>query len=677
MSNLSLYRLYRPHTFADVIGQEHIKTILMNAVGLNKINHAYIFSGPRGIGKTSIARIFASLINCLDPVNNDCCTKCTNCINLLNDTAVDFVELDAASNNGVEQIRSIIDNVYYLPTNFKKKVYVIDEAHMLTTQAWNAFLKTLEEPPAHVVFVFATTEFHKIPLTIISRSQRFDFQGLNSGQLKTLLLDVAKKENIVIDNLACDLLINLARYSARDMLSLLDQLATFSKKINLDLINRTFNLVGYEEKINFLKLILNKDFAQLKKVLNNFAEQGCDLQTFVYDLLNILFVYKENALAKKYISNDILKENDFEDLKNFENLIDEATNSLINVHSQLKNSLDEQFELLKSFYSLMFPSVRELKEIDKLVGQKQQLRLKINETVEQNSVKSKLLGEQELQSNPIKNLYGSKVSIVQPKVLPKTIFFDFKFSYSDEDINSLGKFKPAQQLKRTKSISPIIDTGEINVASSETKVRTEPLLDSKEIFSNSTTSPATNPLLTELSQPIISQSLEEIEKQNEEYALNTIFNVYKDKTKSISVNEQLKSLKNKWLDPNSELSYSNEELKWLNLVKEIKSIAAVSENGIVCLCNKIILPKIYKAFSNINFITFIYKNLVPNKQYSFLAKATFSELIDVYKKQSYDEKSPIIKDNIIYQWINLYADYQKEGDQIIDLIANLDNEENE
>lgn len=184
MSYMSLYRKYRPRTFADVVGQKYIVTILKNAIKYDKVANAYIFAGIKGTGKTSIAKIFANAINCLDKKEGDVCKKCEVCKSFAANNLIDVIELDAASNNGVDEIRKLNDSVQFLPTKLTKKVYIIDEAHMLTIAAWNALLKTIEEPPEHVIFIFATTEFAKIPSTIVSRCQCFQFNRISEQVLK-------------------------------------------------------------------------------------------------------------------------------------------------------------------------------------------------------------------------------------------------------------------------------------------------------------------------------------------------------------------------------------------------------------------------------------------------------------------------------------------------------------
>ena len=219
MAYQALYRVWRSQTFDDVIGQQHITKTLQNAVAQNKISHAYLFSGPRGTGKTSCARIFAKAINCEQGTTGEPCNQCQTCLNIMEGSAADVLEIDAASNNGVEEIRDLRDKVKYVPTSMRYKVYIIDEVHMLSTGAFNALLKTLEEPPAHVIFILATTEPHKIPLTIHSRCQRYDFKQITIEDIVGRLETVLNGSNIDYENSALPIIARAANGGMRDALS--------------------------------------------------------------------------------------------------------------------------------------------------------------------------------------------------------------------------------------------------------------------------------------------------------------------------------------------------------------------------------------------------------------------------------------------------------------------------
>ena len=280
MSNVSLYRKYRPNTFEDVVGQENIVKILENAIEKNRISHAYLFNGPRGTGKTSIAKIFAKKTSCI--CTDDSCEFC-----LMDYSAGDIAdiwEIDAASNNGVDEVRRIVENVSYMPIQMKYKVYIIDEVHMLTKGAFNALLKTLEEPPKHVIFILATTEIHKIPLTIISRCQRFDFKRISEDKLTQRMIDVLNKENISFEIEGLDLIAKLADGGMRDALSLVDKVSIYSKIITKDAVNTALQLVTDENKKVLLDLIISKD---MEKVINYWKEilgYGIDENKFIIDM---------------------------------------------------------------------------------------------------------------------------------------------------------------------------------------------------------------------------------------------------------------------------------------------------------------------------------------------------------------------------------------------------------
>lgn len=289
MEYISLYRKYRPTSFNDVVGQKPIIKTLLNSIQQGKIAHAYIFSGSKGIGKTSIAKILAKAINCTNSKSGDACNECETCKLINNNQVTDIVELDAASNNGVEEVRKIIESVAFLPVQLKYKVYIIDEAHMLTTSAWNALLKTIEEPPHHVIFIFATTEINKIPATILSRCQNFQFARMTDNDANEIISKVVKVENIKINQECINKIIQLGNGSARDLLSILDQLCLYTNNnITIDSINEIFGLVDTENKISLINKILQGNLNLIINEVNNFSEKGINFTILTSDIISIL-----------------------------------------------------------------------------------------------------------------------------------------------------------------------------------------------------------------------------------------------------------------------------------------------------------------------------------------------------------------------------------------------------
>ena len=310
MSYLALYRKYRPADFNSVYGQEEVVTVIKNAIFSNKISHAYLFCGPRGTGKTTIAKIIAKLVNCEHLENGEPCGKCYNCDNFMNSN--DIVEIDAASNNGVDEIREIRDKINLVPSNAKYKVYIIDEVHMLTTQAFNALLKTLEEPPAHVIFILATTEPHKIPLTIASRCQKFRFSKINDNLIADRLKEIAGFENIEIDNDALFEIARLADGGMRDAINILDQLVAYSNsKITLDDIYKVNGSVSYSDLYELLKAIIDNDKVKIIEFVDNIDKNGKEIGKFVEEMIIFLkdvVLYKNaNYLSSIEMKNDNIK----------------------------------------------------------------------------------------------------------------------------------------------------------------------------------------------------------------------------------------------------------------------------------------------------------------------------------------------------------------------------------
>jgi DNA polymerase-3 subunit gamma/tau len=288
MKYIALYRKYRPQVFEDVVEQGTVVKILQEALKQKKIAHAYLFAGPKGTGKTSIARIFAKGLNCENGPTPVPCMKCEQCITITNGTNLDVIEIDAASNRGIDEIRDLKEKVQYAPVSARYKVYIIDEAHMLTMQAFNALLKTLEEPPENVVFILATTEPEKIPATIISRCERFYFKPISTKGLINKIKEIAQKENAKITDSAALLIARFATGSLRNALSLLDQAITMFSEINEENIRNLIGIPQDELLKEFLDGIIRKDPKKSLSVIKNIEESGKDSKIFVNEFLSYL-----------------------------------------------------------------------------------------------------------------------------------------------------------------------------------------------------------------------------------------------------------------------------------------------------------------------------------------------------------------------------------------------------
>lgn len=308
MSYQALYRKYRPSTLNDVIGQDVVIQILKNALLNNKVCHAYMFSGPRGIGKTSIAKLLAKAVNCTNLEDGDACEKCENCVSINEGSCPDIIEIDAASNNGVDEIREIKNKVNLVPNQLKYKVYIIDEVHMLSIGAFNALLKTLEEPPEHVIFILATTDLHKVPTTIISRCQCFEFHRISNVNIVNRLKYICEAENIRIEDNVLEMIANLSDGGLRDAVGMLDKLNAYSNSsITIDDFEKVNGIVSKEQKIQFLNYIQASDISNTINFLDSIYDNGKDFVLFVQDLLYLC----KDLIINYYINNDSQYDSNF------------------------------------------------------------------------------------------------------------------------------------------------------------------------------------------------------------------------------------------------------------------------------------------------------------------------------------------------------------------------------
>lgn len=324
MSYQALYRKWRPTDFKDVKGQEHIVQTLQNQIKSDRIGHAYLFCGTRGTGKTTVAKILAKAVNCQNPVDGNPCGECPTCKAIAAGTSMNVIEIDAASNNGVDNIREIREEVQYSPTEGKYKVYIIDEVHMLSIGAFNALLKTLEEPPSYVIFILATTEAHKIPITILSRCQRYDFHRISIETIADRLSALMKEENITVEDKAIKYIAKAADGSMRDALSLLDQCIAFylGKELKYDNVLEVLGAVDTTVFAGMLELLLASDVSGCMELLEQMVMQGRDLSQFVSDFI----WYLRNLLLVKTTDDE----------SKLEDIIDVSTDSLKQLSEEAK-----------------------------------------------------------------------------------------------------------------------------------------------------------------------------------------------------------------------------------------------------------------------------------------------------------------------------------------------------
>ena len=345
MSYLALYRKYRSKNFDELVGQEAIKQTLENSLKIQKISHAYLFSGPRGTGKTSVARLFAKALNC-EKGNGEICNECSNCRAINEGSHPDVIEIDAASNSGVDEVRELIEKVKYAPIQGKYKVYIIDEVHMMTNSAFNALLKTLEEPPSYVVFILCTTEPYKLLPTILSRCQRYEFKKITDPELKKLITHVLKEEGVSATNDAINLIVELANGGARDSLSLLDQVISYAgSNIEEEDVIKMFGLVSSQDKIRLLENIKDGNTLKVLKTYDEFIIRNIDLSRLVNELLTLL---KDSLVYLKTRDKSLITSSKEEDAKEIMLKFDESEllsyiDLLLKCQNEFKTTSDPNF----------------------------------------------------------------------------------------------------------------------------------------------------------------------------------------------------------------------------------------------------------------------------------------------------------------------------------------------
>ena len=391
MSYQALYRKWRPDTFEDVKGQDHIVTTLKNQISADRIGHAYLFCGTRGTGKTSVAKIFARAVNCEHPVNGSPCGECPACKAIAAGTSMNVIEIDAASNNGVDNIREIREEVQYSPTDGKYKVYIIDEVHMLSIGAFNALLKTLEEPPAYVIFILATTEAAKIPITIMSRCQRYDFHRISIETIADRLTQLMKAENISVEDRAIKYVAKAADGSMRDALSLLDQCIAFylGKELKYENVLDVLGAVDTEVFSKMYKTIKTSDVVGCMNLMEDIIMQGRDLSQFVTDfvwyLRNLLLIKTTDDIDKIEDVIEVSKDNIKDMIEDARDVDVDSIMRHIRVLSELSNEMkyatQKRVKAEVAFIKLMKPAMESPKDMRELAGRVNDLENQLSEAL--------------------------------------------------------------------------------------------------------------------------------------------------------------------------------------------------------------------------------------------------------------------------------------------------------
>ena len=443
----ALYRVYRPKTFEDVVGQEHIVKTLKNQIKNNNIGHAYLFSGTRGTGKTSTAKIFARAVNCLNPINEEPCNECEICVDTLNDNIMDIVEIDAASNNSVDDIRELRESVKYTPSKAKYKVYIIDEVHMLSQGAFNALLKTLEEPPSYVIFILATTEPHKIPATILSRCQRFDFKRVSSKDIADRMSYICEKENIQAEDKALSLIARNSQGALRDALSILDQCMSFGNdRIEYNDVIELLGTVNIDELFQLSQSIIDEDTKKSLQILNEFIIWGKDIRNLINDLIDHfrnLMVCKVSKDLDEIIS---LPEESIERLKEQSKTIN--INDLIRILNILSETQDS---MKSSSNTRILAEVTMMKIAQPMFDESKEALIKRIENLEK-IIESGNIKVVTVQNESEINTVPQRVQVDEPQERKEDIVYEEVKSEDVKLVESSWK-KVIQKIKEDKKLS--------------------------------------------------------------------------------------------------------------------------------------------------------------------------------------------------------------------------------